>query len=99
MHSTTEIGPWMLAIEPGPPVEPMLTVVTVGKLAKLEISTGSLLARTLTVLASTVALPVETESVAPVPVPLTLIVSAPASPLTLVATPSAVLSTSMTLLP
>ena len=47
----TVIGPWMPAIEPAPPVEPILTVVTVGALAKLEILTGSLSATTLTVLA------------------------------------------------
>ena len=50
-------------------------------------------------LPSLLALPVETDSVDPVPVPLTLIVSVPASPDTLVLTPSAVLSTSMSLLP
>ncbi len=96
---TIEMGPWMPAIEPAPPVEPILTVVMVGKLAELEILTVPILASTLTVLGSLVALPVATESVLPVPVPLTLIVSSPASPLTPVATPLAVLLTSMTLLP
>ena len=44
----TKIGPWIFAIVPGPPVEPMLTVTS----ASPVILTGSLLARTLTVLPS-----------------------------------------------
>ena len=82
---TTEIGPWMPAIVPAPPVEPMLTVVTVGKLAKLEMLTGSLLATTLTVLATIVPVPELTKRLEPVPVPKTLNVLPPPPPLIMIA--------------
>ena len=73
----TEDQPWMPAIDPGPPVEPMLTVVA----PVLEMLTGSLSVTTLTMFPGAPPSPVVMLTSPPVPVLLTVIVSESSEPM------------------